>query len=103
MHCIIQGDTATGYRAVRLGVERHPIATITHAFIWRVPLIYSLWDLNWSDRPESGGKMIISYKTNNHWSGGAVWARAGRACAAALMQGRGRARSAIRARGYKEC
>eukprot|EP00965_Chrysotila_dentata_P120155 3973958-Pleurochrysis_carterae.AAC.2 len=37
-----QGGTATGYRAVRWGVQARPFRT-TNAFIWRVPPILILY------------------------------------------------------------
>eukprot|EP00965_Chrysotila_dentata_P245289 6206467-Pleurochrysis_carterae.AAC.1 len=48
-----QGDTATGYRAVRSGVEGHQIG-IMYALIWRVPTFRYFTGSTWSDRPGIG-------------------------------------------------
>eukprot|EP00965_Chrysotila_dentata_P230426 6197768-Pleurochrysis_carterae.AAC.1 len=50
----IAGNTATGYRAVRSGVQGRPIKT-THAFVWRVSTyLYFTGSTSGSNRPEIG-------------------------------------------------
>eukprot|EP00965_Chrysotila_dentata_P055597 1844695-Pleurochrysis_carterae.AAC.1 len=64
------GETGTGYRAGRSGVQGHPIGSNharRHLACINVFIFYGR--STWSDRPGIGREMIISYNTNNQWSG----------------------------------